>query len=105
MNATTTYDYDPFGDVKTVYDPLLVKTARTYSGRGLLLTSTVDSGATGHLALKTSYLYDAFAGSLRSPTRTMSSVRRPISAPATSKRRSTGILRPPVSPTTPSVTS
>jgi len=59
LGATTAYTYDAFDDLATVTDPLLVQTKKTYSRRGLLLTSTADFG-TGKLNLKTSYAYDAF---------------------------------------------
>jgi YD repeat-containing protein len=61
LGAVTSYGYDAFGDVTSRIDPLsagvTARTNKTYSRRGLLLTSTADVGG---LALQTSYQYDAF---------------------------------------------
>jgi len=61
LGAVTSFSYDAFGDVTGEVDPLssgvTTTTNRTYSRRGLLLTSTANVGGLG---LATSYSYDAF---------------------------------------------
>ncbi len=61
LGGVTTYGYNAFGQEGSRIDPLstgvTTQTNKTYSRRGLLLTSTADVGG---LALLTSYQYDAF---------------------------------------------